>query len=293
MRSLPGNMLIDEKHVEKVLLERLPADVQTMLASGSQGFLVPQLAEMAGRMIEVRVSNCSPSSMLTVNDHMMKQVLTMTNKMASLKQQHVRPNSLHPVSRRRSRSRPRTADACWYHTNIVQRYRFLLPGAPSLKSEHYRPWFRSGEAQHVVVQHLHTSGAPAFAQPGRLAPARLQTSEAELGAMLQMGIIQPGHPPAHGVQGESRWLETVWRQPCLQQPHHPRSISAAPTDIPKTVVTIPFRLFELIRMSFSLLSAAQTFQRFIDNALCGLRFVYAHFDYLLVASIPDVTVQNT
>nr|VZI16254.1 unnamed protein product [Spirometra erinaceieuropaei] len=52
MRSLLGDMQINEKLVNEMFLEHLPADVQTTLASGSQNLTVPQLAEMTDRIIE-------------------------------------------------------------------------------------------------------------------------------------------------------------------------------------------------------------------------------------------------
>nr|VZI37575.1 unnamed protein product [Spirometra erinaceieuropaei] len=114
MRSLLGDMQVDDKFV-KMFLERLPADVQTILASGAQDLTVSQLPEMADRMIE-RLRLLSPSvaqvftSSSTVNEQLMKQVSAMADKMASLKLQLARLTSSRSRSRRRSRSRPRTAD---------------------------------------------------------------------------------------------------------------------------------------------------------------------------------------
>nr|VZI05896.1 unnamed protein product [Spirometra erinaceieuropaei] len=54
MRCLLGDMQVDDKFVKGMFLERLPTDVQTILASGSQDLTVSQLAEMADRMIEVQ-----------------------------------------------------------------------------------------------------------------------------------------------------------------------------------------------------------------------------------------------
>nr|VZI37375.1 unnamed protein product [Spirometra erinaceieuropaei] len=122
MRSFLGDMLVDDKFVKKMFLERLPTDVQTILASGSQDLTVSQLAEMADRMIQVQrfqspsVAQISSSS--SVNEHLMKQVSAMADEMASLKLQLARLTSSRSRSRRRSRSRPRIADACWYHTNF-------------------------------------------------------------------------------------------------------------------------------------------------------------------------------
>ncbi|BHF85630.1 hypothetical protein SprV_1002879900 [Sparganum proliferum] len=53
MRSLLGNMQIDDKFFKEMFLERLPTSVQTILASGSDDLDISKLAEMADRMMEV------------------------------------------------------------------------------------------------------------------------------------------------------------------------------------------------------------------------------------------------
>lgn len=57
-----------------------------------------------------------------------------------------------------------------------------------------------------------------------------------------------------------------------------------PEDMPKTAFTTPLGLFEFLHIPFGLRNAVQSFQRFIDQVLRGLLFVYAYFDDLLVAS---------
>nr|VZI13775.1 unnamed protein product [Spirometra erinaceieuropaei] len=107
MRFLLGDTQVDDKFVKEMFIERLPADVQTILASGSQDLTVSQLAEMANRMIEVQrfqspsVAQIS-SSPSSVNEHLMKQVSAMADEMASLKLQLARLTSSHSRNRLRS-----------------------------------------------------------------------------------------------------------------------------------------------------------------------------------------------
>nr|VZI46589.1 unnamed protein product [Spirometra erinaceieuropaei] len=92
MRTLLGGMQVDEKLVKEMFLERLPADVQTILASGSQDLTLSHLAEMADRMIEAQqfqppsVAQISTSSS-TVNEQLLQQMSTMANEIAYLKLQ--------------------------------------------------------------------------------------------------------------------------------------------------------------------------------------------------------------
>ena len=55
-------------------------------------------------------------------------------------------------------------------------------------------------------------------------------------------------------------------------------------DVSKTAITTPFGMFEFLRMPFGLRNAAQSFQRFMDQVLRGLDFVFCYIDDLLIAS---------
>ncbi|BHF81015.1 hypothetical protein SprV_0702414400 [Sparganum proliferum] len=108
MRALLGDMQVDEKLVKYMFLERLPADVQTILAFGSQDLTLSHLAEMADRMTEVQrfqppsVAQISTSSS-TVNEQLLQQMSAMANGIASLKLQLARITCSRSASRHRSR----------------------------------------------------------------------------------------------------------------------------------------------------------------------------------------------
>ncbi|GFW35981.1 hypothetical protein TNCV_1928081 [Trichonephila clavipes] len=62
------------------------------------------------------------------------------------------------------------------------------------------------------------------------------------------------------------------------------SSNSNPDDVHKSAIITPFGLFESTRMQFGLCNAAATFQRFIDEVLRNLPFVFAFVDDILVAS---------
>uniref|UniRef100_A0A0X3PQS2 Uncharacterized protein n=1 Tax=Schistocephalus solidus TaxID=70667 RepID=A0A0X3PQS2_SCHSO len=77
-------------------------------------------------MIEVQlllspsVSYIPVSSLSTSNTRLMKLISAMADAMASLNLPFARITFSRSPSRRCSRSRPRTADVCWYHTNFAE-----------------------------------------------------------------------------------------------------------------------------------------------------------------------------
>ncbi|BHF80232.1 hypothetical protein SprV_0702335600 [Sparganum proliferum] len=182
-----------------------------------------------------------------------------------------------------------------------------------------RPNYSATVPLHNVVHHIRTTGPPVFSRPRRLAPARLAAAKAEFEHMLQMGIVRqsesPWASPLHMVPkavsgdcrtcGDYRALNNVTIPDHYPVPHLQdftealigksvfskidlirvfHQILIALQNVPKTAVTTPLGLFELLPMTFGLRNASQTFQRFVDRVLHGLPFVYAYIDELLIAS---------
>ncbi|GFW12972.1 hypothetical protein TNCV_3329041 [Trichonephila clavipes] len=133
------------------------------------------------------------------------------------------------------------------------------------------------EIKHSVVHYIETNSRPVTAKARLLAPDRLRIAKAEFENMITLGHMRPSKNFTSNLHGTK-----IYSHIDLVKAYH--QIPINPDDVHKSAIITPFGLFESTRMRFGLCNAAATFQRFIDEVLRNLPFVFAFVDDILVAS---------
>ena len=173
-------------------------------------------------------------------------------------------------------------------------------------------------ARHKTKHFINTRGPPTCQRVRRLSPEKLEILRVELQKLQDLNVIEPANSPygspvhlvpkkdgSYRVTGDFRLLnkQTVpdrYALPLLTdfvdfmsgsehfssldlyKSYH--QIEIAEQDIPKTAMVTPLGSYCFRKMPMGLCNAGASFQRFVNEVLRGLPFVFVYIDDVLIFS---------
>jgi len=195
--------------------------------------------------------------------------------------------------------------------NCPQSVDQMLMNFPSIT----QPFSTTQPVTHATRHHIKTSGPPVGCKPRQIHGAKLEAARAEFTKLQELGIVRtsksPWSSPIHLVPKGTGWrvcgdyrrlnaltekdsypMSNAQALTCLlhgktvfSKIDLVRGYNQIPMDedsIAKTCVVTPFGSFEYLFMPFGLCNASQTFQRFMNELLGHLPFVFVYIDDILI-----------
>ena len=131
LKSLAGPTVVQPNLLRHVWLRRLPAQVQTVLATRPE-LSLEQISDLADKIVEIsRVSVVhavahNSDQVISSTDSILEAVKQLTLEVNELRSRHQKPQ--RPRARSRSRTSKNSSEQlCWYHFRFGEKARKCLP----------------------------------------------------------------------------------------------------------------------------------------------------------------------
>ncbi|XP_071824414.1 uncharacterized protein [Apostichopus japonicus] len=119
MQQLLGGKKLEESILKQLFLQRLPTNVQLVLASSSEDVKVEQIAELADKILEVATPTVNAVATTTPEvsniQRLEQHVGRLSRQLEDLSMRLNRQQSRSRSSSRKRRDSPAASEICWYH----------------------------------------------------------------------------------------------------------------------------------------------------------------------------------